>query len=218
MPGILRCPQCRRPLRVPDELLSTPVRCPTCSRTFTANAADVIDEPPEEVTALSFEEPPPEQLLETQPYPPPRPSSARRDARVDDEERGPARRSSRRGSDGFVAPHRAGSVLTLGILSLVLGPLGLLLGWCCLPIGLLTIVGFPLGIMAWSMGSRDLREMRKGRMDAAGLSGTNSGYVCGIIGTIVGGLGLLLLLLVIGAALLGLALPAGMKVAPHFRF
>jgi hypothetical protein len=62
-------------------------------------------------------------------------------------------------------PHR-------GILILILGILGL-------------IVCGPLGIVAWVMGSGDLKEMDAGTMDPAGRGNTNAGKICGIIGTIV---------------------------------
>ena len=60
--------------------------------------------------------------------------------------------------------------------------------------------------------------MNAGRMDLSGVSATNSGWVCGMIGTILSGLVLLLALVTLGAVLLGLGLPAGMRLAPHFRF
>lgn len=37
MPEIVNCPQCQRQLRVPDELLGKPVRCPSCNTMFTAS-------------------------------------------------------------------------------------------------------------------------------------------------------------------------------------
>jgi predicted Zn finger-like uncharacterized protein len=36
MNQIIHCPSCNRPLRVPDDLLGRPVRCPSCSTEFTA--------------------------------------------------------------------------------------------------------------------------------------------------------------------------------------
>ena len=62
-------------------------------------------------------------------------------------------------------PHRGTMVLILGILSLV----------CC---GL-------LGPVAWIMGNGDLKAMKEGRMDPAGQGTTQAGMVCGIIGTIL---------------------------------
>jgi hypothetical protein len=74
-------------------------------------------------------------------------------------------------------PHRGTLILVLGILGLV-------------------ICG-PLGIVAWVMGSGDLRQMDAGTMDPAGRSNTQAGKICGIIATI-----LLILGAVVGVLLL----------------
>jgi len=66
-------------------------------------------------------------------------------------------------------PHRATTILVLGILSLVICQ--------------------PLGIAAWVMGNGDLKQMDAGTMDASGRSATNAGRICGIIGTILLSLG-----------------------------
>ena len=60
-------------------------------------------------------------------------------------------------------PHRGATILTLGVLSLVVCPL--------------------LGIAAWSMGNDDLQRMKSGTMDASGRDLTNAGRICGIIAT-----------------------------------
>jgi hypothetical protein len=83
-------------------------------------------------------------------------------------------RPRRRRRSRHYAPHRGSTILVLGILSLVLG-----------------IVGIVLGPMAWSMGNHDLQEMRAGRMDPEGEGTTNAGRICGIIGTIKDGIGVL---------------------------
>ncbi|MCS7158878.1 MAG: hypothetical protein RMJ19_00260 [Gemmatales bacterium] len=62
-------------------------------------------------------------------------------------------------------PHRGGLILTLGILSLMI---------CGL-----------LGPFAWIMGSNDLAQMRRGRMDKSGYGATQAGYILGIISTIL---------------------------------
>lgn len=62
----------------------------------------------------------------------------------------------------YLAPHRGGLVLALGIIS-----------WA---------VGCPIfGICAWVMGSADLREMRAGRMDPSGQGLTQAGQIIGMI-------------------------------------
>ncbi|MBS3734754.1 MAG: DUF4339 domain-containing protein [Phycisphaerae bacterium] len=67
---------------------------------------------------------------------------------------------------GYVKPHRGGAVLALGIVGLT----------AC----------FICGIIAWSMGRTDLREMAAGRMDRSGEGLTKAGKICGIVGTILG--------------------------------
>ena len=89
----------------------------------------------------------------------PRPS--RRDDEYDDDDR-PRRRRRRYQQD-----HRGTLILTLGILSFFFA-------W---PI---------LGIIAWILGSNDLKEMRAGRMDPSGESQTNTGRICGMISTLLG--------------------------------
>ena len=69
------------------------------------------------------------------------------------------------GERPHLAPHRGSLVLVLGILGLVT---------CFIP-----------GIIAWSMGNTDLREMRAGRMDRTGESQTNAGRICGMISVIM---------------------------------
>jgi len=65
----------------------------------------------------------------------------------------------------FMKPHRGTLILVFGIVSLV--------------------VCAPLGIVAWIMGNNDLREMDSGTMDPAGRGNTSAGRICGIIGTVL---------------------------------
>jgi hypothetical protein len=69
-------------------------------------------------------------------------------------------------------PHRGTLILVLGILGLVI---------CA-----------PLGIAAWVMGAGDLKEMDAGTMDPSGRGATQAGKICGIIGTILLILGLII--------------------------
>lgn len=83
-------------------------------------------------------------------------------------------------------------MLTLGILSIVFPTLAMLVCCCCPLIpGAGGLVGLGLGIPALLMGKRDLKLMDEGRMDPSGRGMTNGGMICGIIGTILGGLTLL---------------------------
>jgi len=65
----------------------------------------------------------------------------------------------------YARPHRGGTVLTMGILGLV----------CCIV----------FAIIAWVMGSSDLKEIQAGRMDPSGEGLTRAGMICGIIGTVL---------------------------------
>jgi len=88
-------------------------------------------------------------------------------------------------------PHRGGTVLALGILGLA--------------------VCFICGIIAWVMGSNDLREMDAGRMDPAGRGMTRAGKICGIISVCVAAAGALLVIMEL--CLLFLALIAAVATA-----
>ena len=81
-------------------------------------------------------------------------------------------------------PHRGTLILVLGILGL--------------------IVCGPLGIAAWVMGSGDLKQMDAGTMDPGGRGNTQAGKICGIIGTI---------LMVIGIIVLGILFTIGFAAA-----
>ncbi len=72
-------------------------------------------------------------------------------------------------------PQRGAVILVLGILSLVI-----------------PCIGAILGIMAWVMGSGDLREMREGLRDPAGTDLTRAGMICGIVGTALQALALII--------------------------
>ncbi len=93
-------------------------------------------------------------------------------------------------------PHRGTAVLVLGILSIVL-----------------QCVGWILGIIAWSMGTNDLRAMDAGVMDPTGRGITQAGKICGMISVILHLLWLALLVLWIvflgGMAALGAAAAHG---------
>ena len=45
---LVSCPECKRKLRVPDELIGKLVKCPTCGQTFNADPATQppLPEPP----------------------------------------------------------------------------------------------------------------------------------------------------------------------------
>jgi hypothetical protein len=77
-----------------------------------------------------------------------------------------------------VQPERGGAILALGIVSIVVN---------CL---------FFLGIIAWILGQKDLREMDEGSRDPSGRALTRAGMICGIIGTCLAVLGFIWLIFV----------------------
>ncbi|MCW5776595.1 MAG: DUF4190 domain-containing protein [Phycisphaeraceae bacterium] len=87
-----------------------------------------------------------------------------------------------------MAPHRGVLILVFGILSLVLCQL--------------------LGPFAWIMGKGDLKRIDAGTMDPEGRGLTQAGMICGIIGTVLMMIGVLLSLLWIVMVVLGLGLAA----------
>jgi hypothetical protein len=85
-------------------------------------------------------------------------------------------------------PHRGTLVLVFGILGLV----------SC---GI-------FGIVAWVMGNNDLREMDAGLMDPEGRANTSAGRVCGIIGTALVAVGLLIFVGIFALGFAGAAVSA----------
>ncbi len=78
----------------------------------------------------------------------------------------------------YQVPHRGGLILILGLLGF--------------------IVGCPIfSLMAWVMGSGDLREMQTGRMDASGESLTRAGQILGMLLAIPWIIGAVIVLIVI---------------------
>lgn len=98
---------------------------------------------------------------------------------------------------GEEVAHRGGLVLSFGIISI-------LMFFMCGPVGL------PLGILAWVWGARDLKRMDAGEMDPEGRGTTQGGMITGIIGTVLGVLSTLAIIVyalffvvLVGAAAVG---------------
>jgi predicted Zn finger-like uncharacterized protein len=199
MPIVISCPACTKQLRVPETLLGKSVRCPNCQNTFTAEGP--AEAPPSEPAGDDAE----------------MQSKARESPRLPerDEERDDdlPRRSRRSSAGGKYEPHRGGLILGLGIGSVATGVLSVLANLCmCVhpifgigPI-LLAVIAIGLGIPALLLGGRDRASMRARKMDPAGEGQTKGGWICGLIGLILGILEMLcgILLLILG--LLGAAL------------
>jgi hypothetical protein len=74
-------------------------------------------------------------------------------------------------------PHRGGLILALGVIGLVASFLYIF-----------ALVGLPLSIAAWTMAETDLKRIKARTMDPEGKANTQAGKVCGIFGTLIGSL------------------------------
>src|SRR5262249_46308046 len=134
--------------------------------------------------------PPPPPLEEPPPEPPP--ELPDEDLGEGEEEAAPRRKKRnplapprRRDDDeeadapggGDLAPHQGVVVLVLGILSLV---------FFCIP-----VAGLAMATIALIIGGRNRREMAAGQMDLSGQGMVTAGWICSIVGTVLGGLTLL---------------------------
>jgi hypothetical protein len=221
MSFVSECPSCGQKLKVPDNLVGKKVRCSKCASTFVAES--VTAKPPAAAPPPAPARPPRDDEREEQ-Y-----DDRRRDD-VEDEER--PRRRSRRGDDvGGAAPGRGGMLMTFGIISIASPILALVLsfvaGLVFPPLGfcgwVIVLVGLVLGIMAWVMGSGDLKKIRAGQIDAAAQGQTKSGYITGIVGTILNilyvvcGCIAVIVMITMGVAILGAGAAASQQKNSPFN-
>ncbi len=181
---LITCPECKKHLQVPDDLLGKKVQCPECKHTFTAE-----DSTPTEVVSSTgttaskpssiakkkaeWDQDDEEEDTGSRKSKPPK-----KDRRADDDDddddddydddrpRRRRRRSSYGGRDRDYAPHRGGMILAFGILAFFVLPI-------------------VFGPMAWIMGNADMAEIRAGRMDPSGEGMVQTGRVLGIISTLI---------------------------------
>jgi hypothetical protein len=183
MPEVVTCPSCERKLRLPDDLLGQEVKCPTCGTTFLGEVSrpkpPVAEKKPEEDNEPTYRlESKRRSRRSRDDEDDDRPSRrrSRRDDDDDDDDDRPSRRRRRRYDDDddpwarrrYLTPHRGATVLTVGILGIVVSLL------CC-PVGLV------MGIIAVCQGSNDLAAMNRGDMDPSGRGSTLAGLICGVI-------------------------------------
>ncbi|HEV3117172.1 MAG TPA: hypothetical protein VGY58_08980 [Gemmataceae bacterium] len=208
MPAVIDCPSCNRKLNLPDDLLGREVRCPGCNFTFTVTPASETTVPPLRPVLVREEAPPsrppaPARLgagrIGDEPCPMcgrPVPDDAIRCAYCGaymDEGAAEPSGDPRRDISRSYEPDRSALILALGLISLACSPLA---GTCCFLFfgvgAVFSIAGLGTGIPAWVMGHKDLARMREYIMDPAGRPMTQAGMTCGIIGTILCAIGLLL--------------------------
>ncbi len=187
MSQLITCPECKKHLQVPEELLGKKVQCPECKHTFTATGPEEIqintgttvsapapsktpewDKKTSSVTGKSRENDDDEEERT------PRKRRRDRDDDEDDDDDRPRRRRRRSAmGGGNYMPHRGGMILAFGLISIITGI-------------------FIFGIIAWIMGNNDLAEIRAGRMDPEGEGMTQAGKIIGMISTIMTFSGVLL--------------------------
>ena len=168
MAEIIKCPNCQRELRLPEQFLGQKVQCPECQHTFVAASSAVSPQPL--ATPAAAPEPKPARPRYDDDDDE-RPHRRRRDEYYDDDDDDfDAFPIARRGRSRLPA-HRGGLIMALGLVALVGG----------FSIGLPALIG----PVAWGLGSWDLRQMRDGNMDPEGEGMTRAGQVCGMIATIL---------------------------------
>jgi hypothetical protein len=183
MPMIIRCEHCKAPLKLPEQYVGKEVRCPSCQKEFVARQE--LESPPPRPERPAREEvrrddDSPRRRDDERPsrrprddddrgrpeYEDERPSRRRRD--YDDDVPRPRRRYD---AGRYIQPHRGGSILAMGIISMVT---------FCFP-----ILSVSLAIGAIVMANTDNAKMRSGEMDPSGQGQTTAGMVCGIIGLVI---------------------------------
>jgi hypothetical protein len=195
MPIALDCPSCGRKVRVPDRLLGEDVKCPLCQSTFTAASRAADDAPAGKGGPAPVSEGIEGEAGANRPRPRPAlivddEEGWEDDNEADEGEGEEADLRRRYGMRRDLEPHRGGLILALGIGSVCLS----VVGACCALSFLGVIVGpFGLGVgtAAWVMGHKDRRRMAAGQMDSTGRGTTTAGWICGIVGTCLGGLDVL---------------------------
>jgi hypothetical protein len=169
MPITFNCPSCQASLTLSDAAAGRRGKCPHCKAELVVPSPGVTAAPPPFTAA-----PPPP------PPPPPLP------------EMGYDEPALSAGPSGNGQPHRGPLVLTLGIIGDVLllsAPFAL----CCpfvfwLPL----LVGLGLCVTALLLGRTDLARIQAGEMDPAGRGMTMGGFICGVVGTVLHAILLLL--------------------------
>jgi predicted Zn finger-like uncharacterized protein len=175
MSHLISCPECKKQLQVPDDLIGKSVQCPECQHSFTAEPPDleVITAAPGKAGSVPV---PTKKSSASDKNDNDKDRAKRRRSEEDDDddydERPSRRRKASRRSYG--TPHRGGMILAFGIIGLVSG------------------LGIIFGPIAWLMGNTDLREMQAGNMDPEGESMTQTGRILGMIATILSIVGIVI--------------------------
>ena len=205
------CPQCQKTLKTPDETAGKRCRCPDCGHVMVIpDASPQSGSPPAAQSPPPSNwgsqpgkpaAPPPSNYPSQHPgsqYPSHYPAGQSAPPPVNPyspppQSQSPYQNPSNYGQGPSPVTHSGGNstALILGIISIVTGVASCS---CC---GLLIPVGLALGITAWIMGRNELMAIKAGRMHPAGESTANGGMICGIIGTVMCGLSVVIQLAMI---------------------
>jgi len=150
------CKECSNQLAVPEEHAGKNARCPSCQAINLIPGASAI--PPAAPSTPPFAVG--DGKAESNPFENPVAPSPNYASPYSGAMSHPAQYQG-----GYQEPHRGGLILTLGILSL----------FC-------NMMMIP-GILAWVLGSGDLKKMKAGMMDPSGYGTTQAGMIIGIIAT-----------------------------------
>jgi hypothetical protein len=153
------CPYCSATVRVPSAYLGGGVRCPRCAMVV-----------PVELTGVTADAPPDARQA---PWP-----HAADEIKLPEPRLPRARRYE---------PGRGRLLLALGLASLGVSVLGMVAGafLCGAPV-LFGPPAFGLGLAAWMMGQRDMEKLRLAIIDPYADRLTRGGWICGMVGTILG--------------------------------
>jgi len=173
------CQECSNTLVVPDEHAGKNARCPSCQAVNPIPASSTATPAAPVSPATNVGDQKPINNPFEDPVPPSGAGSAYSSPMAH-----AAQYPMQQG--GYKAPHRGGLILGLGIASL-----------------LCNVFAVP-GILAWVMGSADLKQMKAGTMDSEGYGLTQAGMIIGIIAT-----SLVILALLLYAVMIVFVLAAG---------
>lgn len=215
MSYVIECPSCARQLRLPEELLTRTVKCPSCEYAFVANvaggaqaestpAAGQADGParaPAASNAAAADTGAPADQDHPAPRdesPAPRPKPTRKSRERDEDDYEPCPYCREMIGVNAVRCRFCGEYLDDDLEDEVRrdsepdrGGLVLTLGICSIVAAIIPCVspvGLILGIVSWVMGQRDMRKMDANEMDPRGRGNTQGGRICGIVGTALGGI------------------------------
>lgn len=155
MPISVRCDECKKRLKVPDTSAGKKIRCPECGERIS------VPEPEEDLVAPDEDQDDGGYGVEKEDEEEVRRKKKKRKSYEDDYR--PKRKSKR--------PHRGVLILILGIVSILIG---------CIPLG-----AWFVAFRAMAMANEDLSDMDSGRMDRSGAGMTQAGKICGIIGSVL---------------------------------